>query len=177
MSASFDNRKLQQLDSAVEMAEHAKRPGASPTSLEAINTGAHTTIYEKAAMQSPITSQEASQISMPAASSIGHENPIQPTSKLRPEQNVDIISGQVGHTKNLALAMMDQGFVADPKAFQTVSLSGNNSFASSQSYFQPSSNSQGNSQAFQPMTSLFQGKNPVSLFVDKMVRNIIDLLF
>ena len=171
MSASFDNRKL---DSAVEMAEHAKRPGASPTSLEAINTGAHTTIYEKAAMQSSITSQEASQLSMPSAPvNTGHSEPTQINSvhSLSP-QGIALPQGVMavfGYVKPL---MPENGHAVNQSAYQTVSHSGNNSFAPSQSHFQQSSNNT----SFHGIGSVWQGTNPFYKLAQHIMRVIGDLL-
>jgi len=175
MSASFDNRKIQDLSAAAQK-EHVNRPGVSDMAKESLNMDPHQTIYERSAMQTsaPITSQEASQLSMPSAIS-------QPIPGLQPEKHIDIISGKVGYTKNLALAMMDKGFVADPKAFQAVSHSGNNSFASSQYHFQSSGNSQSPTHQPQGTGSIFKdipkGQNPLKQILDLAVRSIIDWLF
>ncbi len=180
MGASLDNKvriPTQELDSAVEMGEHARRPGASPTSIEAIHTGAYTTIHEKAAMQ-PITSLEASQISMPLApASQSHEaSPVNSQHSLTP-QGVDIISGKVGYTKNLALVMMENGHAIVNSMFQTVK----GGLGGSSSNFQPVSTqptSNAPSSDFHGIGSPWQqGKNPLSVLVDKMVRSIVDLLF
>ena len=164
-------------DSAVEMREHAKRPGASPTSLEAINTGAYTTIHERAAMQSPspspITSQEASQITMPTASiNPSHSQSVHSFSP----QGMNLPQGIMavfGHVKPL---MPENGHAINQSVYQTVSHSGNNSFASSQSHFQ-SSQGQSSQGAGASLWQLPRGKNPLSQLMDKMVRNIVDLLF
>ena len=169
---SFDNRKAQELDSVVEIKEHMNRPGASAMSKESLAMDPHLTMYERSAIQGPISSSEAAQISMPAANieptQINSVHSLAPQGTALPQG----IMAVFGHVKPL---MPENGHAINQSAYQTISNFGQNPFSPVQS--NPSNH------AFQPqdgggtLWQLSRGKNPLSQLVDQVVRNIVDLLF
>ena len=184
MSRSFDNRN--NLDSVVGIKEEFNRPaGASPLSKQSVAVDPHTTMYERSAMQgnTPITSQEASQISMPSAPSMSaHNEPtnINSVHSLSP-QGTAVPQGVMAVFGHLKPLMPENGHSINQSTFQTISNFGQGSFTSSQSHFQASGNSQ--NIGFQPQgsgsiwTDLPRGQNPLKQIWDLAVRSIIDWLF